>query len=152
MSRMNFSSGVSLARFTASANFFSSNCALFFSASTDWRNSDSRRSSCWCIAFAASSISLNIRLVGGGVCAITASTAASTFSTAEQHGQVISKMSDDFFPITAPELDDTPAKPLRALPSCPSCDAFRPSLQIYDVVPLARHRVIQFQQELRTIP
>src|SRR5271166_6653035 len=84
-------SGDSLAFLTASWNFFSSRSEAFFWFSTDWRKMESRRLSCSFMARAASSISLNILGLTAAVCAITALAAESTFSTALQHGQVISK-------------------------------------------------------------
>src|SRR5271163_5161086 len=52
---------------------------------------DSRRLSCSFMALAAASKSLNILGLTAGVCAMTPLAVGSTFSTALQHGQVISK-------------------------------------------------------------
>src|ERR1700743_3030172 len=93
------SSGVSLAFFTASWNFFSSRLALFFSASTAWRKSDSLRPSCSRMALAAASKSLNVLGLTAATCEITALVSGSTFSVAEQHGQATSKGSWEDFAI-----------------------------------------------------
>src|SRR6266850_5249734 len=87
-------SGVSLARFTASWNFFSSRSDLFLSFSTDCRNKDSLRTSWSFMARAASSKSLKVFTRGGGVWAMTPWVAASTFSTAPQHGHATSKLAE----------------------------------------------------------
>jgi len=62
-----------------------------FWASTDWRKMDSRRLSCSFMARTASSMSAKVLGLTAAVCAITAFSAGSTFSTALQHGQVTSK-------------------------------------------------------------
>src|SRR6266852_5672913 len=85
-------SGVSLAFFTASWNFFSSSSEECFCASTDWRKIESRRLSCSFMARAASSMSLKVFGLTGAVCAIMPRVAASIFMTAPQQGQVTSKL------------------------------------------------------------
>src|SRR5437660_11095599 len=90
------SSGVSLAFCTASWNFFSSRLALFFSASTACRKSDSLRPSCSRMALAAASKSAKVLGLIAAVWEITALVGGSTFNVALQQGQVTSKGSDDF--------------------------------------------------------
>src|SRR5208282_664792 len=85
-------SGVSLAFFTASWNFFSSSSEACFCASIDWRKIESRRLSCSFMARAASSISLKVFGLTGAVCAMMLRVAASIFITAPQQGQVTSKL------------------------------------------------------------
>src|ERR1039457_3718371 len=85
-------SGVSFAFLTASWNFFSNRLAEFLCASTDCWKIDSLRPSCSFIAFAASLKSANIFGAALGTCEITAFVSGSTFSTAPQQGQVVSKM------------------------------------------------------------
>src|SRR2546423_14271371 len=93
------SSGDSLAFLTASWNFFSSRLALFFSASTAWRKSDSLRPSCSLIALAAASKSAKVLGLTGATCEITDLVSASTFNTALQQGQPTSKGWEDDFAI-----------------------------------------------------
>src|SRR5271154_4109585 len=85
-------SGVSLAFFTASWNFFSSNSEACFCASIDWRKIESRRLSCSFMARAASSMSLKVFGLTGAVCAMMLRVAGSIFITAPQQGQVTSKL------------------------------------------------------------
>src|SRR5208282_6526409 len=85
-------SGVSLAFFTASWNFFSSNSEACFCASIDWRKIESRRLSCSFMARAASSMSLKVFGLTGAVCAMMFRVDASIFMTAPQQGQVTSKL------------------------------------------------------------
>src|SRR3981081_926315 len=85
-------SGVSLAFFTASWNFFSRSSEECFCASTDCRKIESRRLSCSFIARAASSMSLKVFGLTAAVCAITLRVAGSIFSWPPQHGQVKSKL------------------------------------------------------------
>lgn len=84
-------SGDSFAFFTASWNFFSRREDAFFCASMDCWKIDSRRLSCSRIALAAASMSLKVFGLTAAVCAITARSSVSIFSSALQHGHVTSK-------------------------------------------------------------
>src|ERR1035438_2950527 len=89
-------SGVSLAFFTASWNFFSSSSEACFCASIDWRKMESRRLSCSFMARAASSMSLKVFGLTGAVCAMMPRVAESIFMTAPQQGQITSKLDSRF--------------------------------------------------------